>query len=102
MKQGDIYYVSLDSVVGHEQAKTHPCVIISTDVINDFAGTVTVAPLSTAKRKKPFLFHVVHNNTTIKLEQLRTVDKSRLLSRKETISFATKKRIKELLQIYFD
>ena len=102
MKKGDIYLVTLDPTQGSEQAKTRPCVIISTDIVNDYANTVTIAPLSTKKRLKPFMFHVPYEEGIIKIEQLRTVDKKRLLKKVGLIDSKTKQNIQHALQIYFE
>lgn len=102
MKQGDIYIVSLDPTMGSEQAKTRPCVIISTDSVNDFANTVTIAPLSSRVRDKPFRFHIPFNEGIIKVEQLRTVDKKRLLNKTGFITPLVKRKIKRALQLYFE
>lgn len=101
MKQGDIYIVSLDPIVGSEQGKTRPCIIISSDLVNDYANTVTVAPLSSTIRKKKLLFHVPLSTGVIKLEQLRTVDKSRLIKHKGRVAKPIVDKIQTLLQIYF-
>jgi mRNA interferase MazF len=98
MKKGDIYIVTL----GSEQSKTRPCVIISTNIVNDYAKTVTIAPLSTKKRDKPFIFHIPYGESIIKLEQLRTVDKKRLIKKIGTISKGCENQIKKILALYFD
>jgi mRNA interferase MazF len=101
MKQGDIYLVSLDPVIGSEQAKTRPCVIVSTDLVNDFANTVTVVPMS-RQNLKPFVFHIEYDGSIIKLEHVRTVDKLRLVKKVGSLPYSIRKEIKSLLQLYFD
>ena len=102
MKRGDVYLVSLEPVLGSEQGKTRPCVIISTDIVNKYAKTVTVAPCTSMKRLKPFPFHIDWNQGSIKLEQLRTVDKSRLIKQIDIISPSTLKEITNALKNYFE
>ncbi len=103
MKQGEIYLVNLDPVVGSEQAKTRPCVIISTDIVNDFSNTLTIAPLSSKIRDKPFPFHIkLDKKGLIKVEQLRTIDKKRIVKRVGNVDFETKNKIKKALALYFD
>lgn len=102
MKNGDIYIVTLDPTKGSEQSKTRPCVIISTDIVNEYAKTVTIAPLSSTLRDKPFIFHVPYDKGVVKIEQLRTVDKSRLVKKVGTVSSSCKSTIKKVLSLYFD
>ncbi len=102
MKNGDIFIVTLDPAIGSEQSKTSPCVIISTDIVNDYAKTVTIAPLSHTIREKPFQFHVRIGDGTCKVEQLRTVDKSRLVTKVGHLSQNQLSSIKRALALYFD
>ncbi len=102
MKQGEIYLVGLDPTIGSEQSKTRPCIIISTNLINEFSNTVTIAPLTSKKRKKPFPFHIPFKNTIIKIEHMRTVDKSRLIKKMSFIDSRTNFEIKKALIKYFD
>lgn len=101
MKQGDIHLVTLDPVVS-EQAKNRPCVIVSTNMINEYANTVTIAPLSTKKRDKPFPFHIPHKKSIIKVEHVRTVDKSRLIKKTDYTPPKTLRKIKKALATLFD
>ena len=102
MKNGNIYLVTLDPTIGSEQSKTRPCIIISTDIVNDYAKTVTIAPLSHTIRTKPFPFHVKVGEGVCKIEQLRTVDKSRLQTFVGTINSTQKNAIKKALALYFE
>lgn len=103
LKQGEIYLVTLYPVVGSEQTKTRPCIIISTDLVNDFANTITIAPLSSKLRDRPFPFHIkISNDGVIKVEQLRTIDKKRVIKKLGNVDFETKKKIKKTLALYFD
>jgi mRNA interferase MazF len=73
--------VSLDPTTGHEIKKTRPCVIISPDEMNKYLKTVIVAPLTTKCRayltRIPIIFDSKEGE--IVLDQIRTVDKSRLV-----------------------
>lgn len=102
MRQGEIYLVNLDPVVGSVQSKTRPCIIISTDLVNEYANTVTIAPLTSKSRDKPFRFHIKINESTIKIEQLRTVDKKRLIKKVGNIHTKTLFEIKNAIILYFD
>jgi mRNA interferase MazF len=86
MKRGDIHYVNLDPVAGNEVSKTRPAVIVSNDINNEFAGTVTILPLTSTVTGKNYPFQVTIKKGTanltkdsrIKADQIRTIDRSRI------------------------
>lgn len=100
INKGDIYYASLDPIVGSEQNGTRPVVIIQNDIGNKYSPTVLVAPLTSRVKSKPNLpthvlvksEHIKHNSIVL-LEQIRVLDKSRLISYVDTL---TKEEIKKL------
>lgn len=100
ISKGDIYYASLDPIVGSEQNGTRPVVIIQNDIGNKYSPTVLVAPLTSKIKSKPNLpthilvksEHIKHNSIVL-LEQIRVLDKSRLISYVDTL---TKEEIKKL------
>lgn len=86
MKRGDIYYADLSGTVGCEQGGVRPVVIIQNDTGNTFSPTTIVAPL-TSKQKKALPTHVylhrveqsgLRKESLISMEQIRTIDKSRI------------------------
>ena len=85
-RRGDIYWANLDPVVGSEIAKTRPALIISNDIGNQYADRVIVAPISSSGLGKIYPFEVHLNQgegglskeSKILLDQIRTLDKSRL------------------------
>jgi mRNA interferase MazF len=85
IKRGEVYWINLDPTVGAEIKKTRPALIVSNDVNNQHAQTVTVLPI-TSKTDKVYPFEVqvpagtIGNREAckIKANQIRTVDKSRL------------------------
>jgi len=87
MKQYDIYLVSLDPVIGHEIKKTRPCVIVSPDEMNDNISTVIIALMTTKSHKYPTRLPVMFKNKSgwIVLDQIRTVDKRRLVKKMGTL-----------------
>ena len=100
INKGDIYYASLDPIVGSEQNGTRPVVIIQNDIGNKYSPTVLVAPLTSKIKSKPNLpTHVlvkserIKYNSIVLLEQIRVLDKSRLISYVDTL---TKEEIKKL------
>ena len=83
MKAGDIWLAQLDPAAGGEIRKTRPCVLVSPDEINAHLGTVTVAPMSTGSRPAGFRVPLTFQGKQglILLEQIRTLDRVRLLKR---------------------
>ena len=106
MKRGQVYYADLRPVVGCERGGIRPCVIIQNDAGNQYSSTVIVAAMTT-KDKKELPTHIsvsaedycLDSNTTILLEQLRTIDKSRLQSFVGRLSDGTMRRVDEALHI---
>ncbi|AMR78810.1 type II toxin-antitoxin system PemK/MazF family toxin [Cupriavidus nantongensis] len=89
--RGDVWLVALDPTVGSEIEKTRPCVILSPPEMHDYLRTVMVAPMTTGSRPAPFRIPVTFQRKTglILLDQLRTVDKSRLVKRAGGLSERT-------------
>ncbi len=98
LKQYQIVLVNLDPTLGSEIKKTRPCVIVSPDEINDHLRTVVIAPMTSTDKRYPTRVKVKHNNQEgwIVLEQLRTVDKIRILKKLGTL---TEKEIKECKRV---
>ncbi|MGL6281837.1 MAG: type II toxin-antitoxin system PemK/MazF family toxin [Microcoleaceae cyanobacterium] len=82
-QQFDIYLISLDPTVGSEIQKTRPCVIISPDEMNKYLNTVIIAPMTTVIRNYPTRINLSfdHKDGQIVLDQIRTVDKNRLIKK---------------------
>ena len=87
VKPGEVWLVNLDPTFGSEIQKTGPCVIISPPEIHDHLRTAIVAPMTTKSRPAPFRISVKHAGKMglILLDQIRTVDKARLVNRVGTI-----------------
>jgi mRNA interferase MazF len=83
MMRGDIWLVNLDPTVGSEIQKTRPCVVISPAEMHDHLRTVLVAPMTTKSRPAPFRIPVSHGGQKglILLDQVRAVDKVRLVKK---------------------
>ena len=103
MKQFDVYLVELDPTKGSEMQKTRPAVIISPDAMNNNLQTVIVAPLTNTIKGYPS--RVVSNfagvNGEIALDQIRAVDKGRLVKRKGKVVAAVAGDIKKVLGVMF-
>ena len=91
----DVYLVSLDPTIGSEIKKTRPCLVISPDEMNRWIKTVIVAPMTTKGQPYPtrVLCEFQGKEGQIVLDQIRTVDKSRLLHKLGRISTATHKQV---------
>ena len=83
VKRFDVYLVNLDPTVGHEIKKNRPCLVISPDELNRNISTVIVAPMATKGRNYPTRVSCTFNDKKgqILLEQMRGVDKTRLVKR---------------------
>src|SRR3990170_2783693 len=87
-RYGDIYEVNLDPVIGSETGKRRPALVVSNDINNEFSQTVTVLPITGQPAKKQYPFEVLvlkgiaglTADSRIKANQVRTVDKRRLVS----------------------
>lgn len=82
-KRFDVFLVNLDPTVGSEIRKTRPCVIISPDEVNAHIRTVIVAPMTTKGQAYPTRVDCTFQRKRgrIVLDQIRTVDRSRLVKR---------------------
>jgi mRNA interferase MazF len=99
----DVYLVHLDPTTGHEIRKTRPCLVISPDEMNLHLGTVIVAPMTTKGRDYPTRVPVRFQKKTgqIVLDQIRTIDKSKLVKRLGKIDELTIRRVLKLLAEMF-
>ena len=103
VKRGDIWLVNLDPTIGSEIKKSRPCVVISPLELNSQLRTVMVAPMTTKGFAAPFRVPITHAGTKglIVLDQLRTVDKSRLAKRLGAASTKTMALVLSTLQEFF-
>lgn len=83
----DIWWANLDPTIGHEIKKTRPVVIISPDELNRHLGTVLAAPLTSTIRPYPFRVNTVVSEIPgqIALDQIRALDKARLIKRIDSL-----------------
>ena len=89
--RGEIWLVNLDPTLGSEIQKTRPCVVISPPEMHDYLRTAIVAPITTGSHPAPFRIPVRHGGKQglILLDQIRAIDKVRLVKRTGAISPAT-------------
>ena len=81
IKQYSIVLVNLDSTQGSEIKKTRPCVIISPNELNKYLNTIVIAPMTSNLKQYPTRVAVEldNRNGMIAIDQIRTVDKSRII-----------------------
>jgi len=83
VKRFEVYLVNLDPTVGHEIKKCRPCLVISPDELNRYISTVIVAPMTTKGRNYPTRVPCKFQGKEgqVVIDQIRTVDKNRLMKR---------------------
>ena len=91
VRRGDVWLVQLNPTRGREMRKTRPCVVVSPDDLNAHMGTFIVAPLTTGSHPYPFRIPVrfAGKGGHVVLDQLRTVDRERLVKRLGALSAST-------------
>ncbi len=101
MKHGDVFWVDLSPTQGSEIKKTRPCVLIGATPINQARRTVLGVPLSSSGKPVPPLTVPVvcmGKNVVAVCDQLRAIDKSRLLNRVESMNQKDLEKIKTALR----
>ncbi len=100
IKQYDVFLVSLDPTIGHEIKKSRPCVVISPDEMNRYISTVIIAPMTSQSREYPTRVPVRFKGKDgwIVLDQLRTVDRRRLIRKLGEISSRSVKSVKSIIR----
>lgn len=99
----EVYLVRLDPTEGHEIRKTRPCLIVSPNEMNHHIDTVIVAPMTTKGRPYPTRVSVKFRRKSgqIALDQLRTIDTSRLVKRLGSVDPHTADRVLAVLAEMF-
>jgi mRNA interferase MazF len=99
----DVYLIELDPTIGSETKKTRPCVIVSPNEMNCLK-TVLIAPMTTKGFYAPSRVELQFQDKTglVLLDQLRSVDKSRLVKKLGTIDKNTQKKISSTLVTIFE
>jgi len=108
--RGDIFYANLDPVIGSEISKTRPVLIISNNINNKHSNTITVIPISTARSKNIYPFEVLlnaevtklKNDSIAKVNQIRSIDKQRILNKIAEIDNSILDAIDQAIIIHLD
>jgi len=100
INQYDVFVVALNPAVGHEIKKSRPCAIISPDELNQFMGTVMIAPMTTKSHPYPTRVPVTFARTPgwVALDQIRAIDKRRLIRKLGKLESKTIASIKSVIQ----
>ena len=99
----DVFLISLDPTRGSEIRKTRPCLVISPDEMNDHIRTVIVAPMTTKGRAYPSRVSCTFQGKRgqVVLDQIRTVDRTRMVRRLGTVSAGVQNEVLDALQEMF-
>lgn len=104
-RRGEVWWVRLDPALGGEIRKTRPCLVLTTNVLNEYRRTVVVAPLSSSPRANPPLLIPVTcaaRAAVVVLDQIRAVTKERLHRRIESIGIQQLSAVEEGLRIILE
>jgi mRNA interferase MazF len=99
----EVYFINLDPTIGSEIKKTRPCVIISPNEMNHNIATLIIAPLTSKLKNYPTRVpcKVEGKQGQIVLDQIRTVDKSRLVKKINTLNKVTQIKVLNILKEMF-
>jgi len=100
IRQYEVYLITLDPTIGHELKKARPCVVISPDEMNKNISTVIIAPLTTQSHFYPTRIPLkfTGKEAWIVLDQLRTVDRKRLVRKLGKIDQKTINQVKSIIK----
>jgi mRNA interferase MazF len=108
LRRGEIYLCSLDPTVGHEINKTRPALVIQNDVGNRYSPLTIVAAITSSVSAVPYPVEVVVDpvaitglevRSSIRLDQIRTVDRQRLVRRLGAVDSGTMAKVDEAIKI---
>ena len=105
IKRGDLVFVNFDPIVGSEQGGPRPSVVLQNDVGNKHAPTVIIAPITSKSKKSNLPTHVkltskcLERNSVALLEQIKTIDKTRIEAYIGSLSEEEMKMIEKALRI---
>ena len=103
VKRFDVFLINLNPAKGHEIQKVRPCLVISPDEMNQHISTVIIAPMTTKGRNYPTRIACVFQGKKgrIVLDQIRSVDKTRLVKNLGTISISARSSVLATLKEMF-
>jgi mRNA interferase MazF len=100
LKQYLIVLVNLDPTIGSEMKKIRPCVIISPNEMNKYLQTIVIAPITSTSKAYPTRIEFTHTNTSgwIVLDQIRTIDRQRIIKILDELSNEEIQTVKSVLK----
>jgi mRNA interferase MazF len=103
VKRFDVYMVNFDPTIGSEIQKTRPCLVISPDEMNRNIRTIIIAPMTSAQKEYPTRVSCTFRKKQgqIVLDQVRTIDKARLIQKLGTIDSKAQLDVISVLQRLF-
>ncbi len=101
--RGEVFLIDLDPARGGEIRKTRPCLVVSPDELNSHLRTLMVAPMTTGGHSYPFRIpcRFAGKSGHVVADQLRTIDRERLIRRLGSLTPATLERVLQVLQEMF-
>jgi mRNA interferase MazF len=109
-RYGEIYEVNLDPVIGAETGKLRPALVVSNDINNEFSRTLTVLPITSQPASKQYPFEVLvckdvaglTADSRIKANQVRTIDKQRLVGFRGSLPSEYLPEVEKALKIHLN
>ncbi len=103
VKRFEIFLLNLDIDISEDAKNTRPCVVLSPDEMNKHISSVIVAPISSTNRKYPtrVVFEFLEKKRSVILDQIRTVEKDRLVKNIGKLDRSAQNEIIETLQEMF-
>lgn len=103
LKQYQIVLVNLDPTMGSEMKKTRPCIIISPNEMNKYLNTIVIAPMTSSSKNYPTRLEINHDSKKgwIVLDQIRTIDRQRIIKILGNLTEKEILRVKEILRETF-
>lgn len=110
IKRGDIVSVNLNPIKGSEQGGIRPCLVIQNNIGNSYSPTTIVAPITSKKFSKEFPTNVniineeskLEKDSTIMLNQIRTIDKSRVIKKISSLGNEIIKKVDIAIKVSLD
>ena len=101
--RGEVWLAALDPTIGSEVRKTRPCVVVSPPEMHDYLRTVIVAPMTTGSKPAPYRIPLKFSGKSglVLLDQIRTLDRQRLVKKAGTVSPSTLRATLAALQQMF-
>lgn len=107
IRRGDVFYADLSPVIGSEQGGTRPVLIIQNEIGNQYSPTTIVAAITSQIDKPRLPTHIamlatpggLEKNSVILLEQIRTIDKSRLMEKVTTLGVEMMAKVNQAIEI---